>query len=163
MKLIYKVLLFSAILLSSITFAQEIHTETKVNGACGMCKDRIENTSKKAGASKAEWDAETLTLKLEFDQSKTSLDQILKKIAEVGHDNEKYKTTQEVYDKLPACCHYDRTVTFDKKEEKIIPQNIHTEAKVNGACGQCKDRIEKASKDAGASMADWDADTRFLN
>jgi L-serine deaminase len=54
-----------------------------------MCKDRIENTSKKAGASKAEWDAETLTLKLEFDQSKTSLDQILKKIAEVGHDNEK--------------------------------------------------------------------------
>ena len=105
MKLIYKVLLFSAILLSSITFAQEIHTETKVNGACGMCKDRIENTSKKAGASKAEWDAETLVLKLEFDQSKTSLDQILKKIAEVGHDNEKYKTTQEVYDKLPGCCH----------------------------------------------------------
>ena len=162
MKLIYKVLLFSAILLSSITFAQEIHTEAKVNGACGMCKDRIENTSKKAGASKAEWDAETLVLKLEFDQSKTSLDQILKKIAEVGHDNEKYKTTQEVYDKLPGCCHYDRTVTFDKKEEKIIPQNIHTEAKVNGACGQCKDRIEKASKDAGASMADWDADTKIL-
>jgi hypothetical protein len=56
-----------------------------------MCKDRIENTSKKAGASKAEWDAETLTLKLEFDQSKTSLDQILKKIAEVGHDNENTK------------------------------------------------------------------------
>ena len=96
MKIINKVLLFSAILISSISFAQEIHTEAKVNGACGMCKDRIENTSKKAGASKAEWDAETLTLKLEFDQSKTSLDQILKKLAEVGHDNEKYKTTQEV-------------------------------------------------------------------
>ncbi|MBP7357693.1 MAG: heavy-metal-associated domain-containing protein, partial [Cloacibacterium sp.] len=162
MKLIYKVLLFSAILLSSITFAQEIHTEAKVNGACGMCKDRIEKISKTAGASKAEWDAETLTLKLEFDQSKTSLDQILKKIAEVGHDNEKYKTTQEVYDKLPGCCHYDRTVTFDKKEEKAIPQNIHKEAKVNGACEQCKDRIEKASKEAGASMADWDADTKIL-
>ena len=117
MKLIYKVLLFSAILLSSITFAQEIHTEAKVNGACGMCKDRIEKISKTAGASKAEWDAETLTLKLEFDQSKTSLDQILKKIAEVGHDNEKYKTTQEVYDKLPGCCHYDRTVTFDKNQK----------------------------------------------
>ena len=66
----------------------------------------------------ADWDADTMILKLEFDNTKTSLDQILKKkIAEVGHDNEKYKTTQ-VYDKLPGCCHYDRTVTFDKKKKK---------------------------------------------
>jgi hypothetical protein len=60
----------------------------------------------------ADWDADTMILKLEFDNTKTSLDQILKK----AH-NEKYKTTQE--DKI-ACCHYDRTVTFDKKEEKVL-------------------------------------------
>jgi copper chaperone CopZ len=93
---------------------QNIHTEAKVNGACGQCKDRIEKASKDAGASMADWDADTMILKLEFDNTKTSLDQILKKIAEVGHDNEKYKTTQED-DK-----YYDRTVTFDKKKKKCF-------------------------------------------
>ena len=36
-----------------------------------MCKDRIENTSKKRALLKQKWDAETPTLKLEFDQGKT--------------------------------------------------------------------------------------------
>ena len=40
-------------------------------------------------------------LRSEFDISKTSLDKLLKNIADVGHDNEKYKTSQDVYDNLP--------------------------------------------------------------
>ena len=35
--------------------------------------------------------AETQTLEREFDISKISLDKLLKNIADVGHDNEKYK------------------------------------------------------------------------
>ena len=58
-----------------------ITTLAKVNGACEMCKERIEETAKNLAQLKAEWNAETLLLKLEFDQSKTSLDQILKDIA----------------------------------------------------------------------------------
>ena len=85
-----------------------------------MCKERIEETAKKSGATQAEWNAETLLLKLEFDQSKTSLDQILKDIATVGHDNEKYKTDESTYNALPGCCHYDRTANM---EEAVTSKN----------------------------------------
>ncbi len=33
---------------------------------------------------------------------------------------------------------------------------------VSGNCGMCKTRIEKAAKEAGASEAKWDADTKQL-
>jgi hypothetical protein len=34
--------------------------------------------------------------------------------------------------------------------------------KVSGECGMCKKKIEKAAKDAGASFALWDVDTKIL-
>lgn len=34
--------------------------------------------------------------------------------------------------------------------------------KVSGECGMCKKKIEKAAKDAGASYALWDKDTKVL-
>lgn len=34
--------------------------------------------------------------------------------------------------------------------------------KVSGNCGMCKTKIEKAAKDAGASEASWDADSKQL-
>ena len=33
---------------------------------------------------------------------------------------------------------------------------------VSGECGMCKTKIEKAAKEAGASYAAWDVDTKFL-
>lgn len=90
-----------------------------VKGNCESCKARIEKAAKSAGANSAEWSAEKQTVTLNFDSSKTSADQILKKIAEVGHDNEKYKTTDDVYKKLPGCCLYDRDIEFGEKNEKL--------------------------------------------
>lgn len=90
-----------------------------VKGNCESCKARIEKAAKSAGANSAEWSAEKQTVTLNFDSSKTSADQILKKIAEVGHDNEKYKTTDDVYKKLPGCCLYDRDIEFGEKNEKV--------------------------------------------
>jgi len=43
-----------------------------------------------------------------FDGSKTSMDEIGKAIATVGHDNEKYKATEKAYKALPECCLYKR-------------------------------------------------------
>ena len=145
-----------------ITFSQITKEKALVKGECGMCKDRIEKTALKSGAKTATWTAETQTLEVEFDISKTSLDKLLKNIADVGHDNEKYKTSQDVYDNLPACCHYDRTVTFNKNEEKNTPQVITTLAKVNGACEMCKERIEETAKKSGATQAEWNAETLLL-
>lgn len=85
-------------------------TETlKVSGACGMCKDRIEKAVREIGATTAQWDAKTQTLTVSFDPAKVTTDSMAKKIASVGHDTEKYKAPDEVYAKLPGCCHYDRS------------------------------------------------------
>ena len=35
--------------------------------------------------------------------------------------------------------------------------------KVNGNCGMCKKHIEKSALAAGATTADWDKKTKFLN
>lgn len=80
----------------------------KVWGNCGMCKDRIEKTVKSEGATSATWDSKTKLLAVTFDPSKTSVDAFGKKLASVGHDTEKYKADDKVYNALPGCCKYER-------------------------------------------------------
>lgn len=90
--------------------AQQVKTEKlKVFGNCGMCESRIEKTvSDLNGVSKADWDKETKMLEVSFDESKLKLDDIHKAIAAVGHDTEKAKSKDDVYNALPGCCHYER-------------------------------------------------------
>ena len=79
----------------------------KVEGLCDMCKTRIEKTAKEIdGVTIAEWNRDTKILALEFDSAKTGLDAISKALAEVGHDTEKDKADDLVYEELPACCKY---------------------------------------------------------
>jgi mercuric ion binding protein len=80
----------------------------KVFGNCELCQPRIENAVKEEGASSASWDKDTKMLTVTYDPSKTSRDKLSKKLASVGHDTEKYRAPDDVYDKLPACCHYER-------------------------------------------------------
>jgi copper chaperone CopZ len=80
----------------------------KVWGKCDMCKARIEKTVKVDGVTEASWDAKTQLLTVTFDPSKTGKDDLSKKLASVGHDTEKYKAPDDVYAKLPGCCHYER-------------------------------------------------------
>jgi len=104
-----------AIALCSNSFAQSgtasqvaaSKTETlKVSGNCGMCKTRIEKAAKIEGVSKAEWDKTSKVLAVTYDPSKTSIDQVGKKVAAAGHDTEKVKAEDKVYSSLPACCKY---------------------------------------------------------
>jgi copper chaperone CopZ len=81
----------------------------KVLGKCDMCKTRIEKTVKAEGATSASWDSKTQILTVTFDPSKTNKDALSKKLAAVGHDTEKYKAPDDVYAKLPGCCHYERS------------------------------------------------------
>lgn len=84
-------------------------TETiKVGGACGICKARIEKTVLAEGATSAVWEEKTQILTVSFDPAKTSKDALAKKLASVGHDADKYRAPDEVYAKLPKCCHYER-------------------------------------------------------
>jgi copper chaperone CopZ len=81
----------------------------KVWGNCDMCKTRIEKAVREEGATSAAWDSKTKMVTVTFDPLKTSVDALSKKIAAVGHDTEKYKAPDDVYSKLPGCCHYERT------------------------------------------------------
>ena len=78
----------------------------KVSGNCETCKARIEKAAKVDGVSKADWNTKTKVLTLTYDPSKVKSDDIQKKIAAVGHDTQKYKATDKVYNALPGCCKY---------------------------------------------------------
>lgn len=158
MKLLYKSLLIIVLFAANFIFAQNVTHAVLVKGECGMCKERIETTAKKAGAKTANWSASTKILNVEFNESETNLDTVLKKIADAGHDNERYSTTQETYNNLPDCCHYERQPSFLKTEKK----DSELQYFVKGNCVSCKNRIEKATLDAGADVAVWDAHTQKI-
>ena len=88
---------------------QQMSTKTesfKVEGKCGMCKSRIEKAAKIEGVTKAEWDADKQLLTITYMPDMVKIDDLQKKIAAVGHDTEKFKADDKVYDKLPGCCKY---------------------------------------------------------
>lgn len=125
-----------------------------------MCKERIESAAKKSGAKTAEWNADTQELKVAFDPQKISADAILKNIAKVGHDNERYTADDAVYAKLADCCHYPRTPSFLKTDNSTVV--AASEFAVRGNCDLCKARIETAAKSAGADFSEWNAETQRL-
>ena len=110
--------LVSMFLLGTImVFAQAKTEKIEVKGNCGMCKSRIEKAAKSVeGVNAADWNQETKILEVSFDESKTSVDDVQKAIAKVGHDTPMHKAKDEVYNALPGCCKYDRSET--KKEMK---------------------------------------------
>ncbi len=81
----------------------------KVWGNCESCKTRIETTVKSEGATSATWDQKTEMLTVSFDPQKTSVEALQKKLASVGHDTEKFKADDKVYNALPSCCKYERS------------------------------------------------------
>jgi cation transport ATPase len=83
----------------------------KVWGKCNMCKIRIEKAAKIEGVSKAEWNMQTKMLTLEYNPSMVSCEDVQRKIAAVGHDTEKFSADDKAYDKLDACCKYQRKGT----------------------------------------------------
>ena len=89
--------------------AQTIKTDSfKVYGNCEMCKKRIEKATAVDGIAKSDWNVDTKVMTVTYDPTKLSSDAIQKKIAAVGHDTEKEKAVDSVYNKLPGCCIYDR-------------------------------------------------------
>jgi len=78
-----------------------------ISGNCDMCKDRIETAAKSVkGVKTANWSPENHQLQLRFNNQLTSSDAVQKAIAAVGHDTEKYRAPDSVYNALPSCCLY---------------------------------------------------------
>ena len=93
------------------SFAQGEKKETiKVWGNCGMCKKTIETAATKAGANSASWDTETKMLSVSYNAKKTNAEKIQQAITAAGYDTRDLTAPEEAYNKLHACCQYDRKV-----------------------------------------------------
>jgi len=102
--------------LSSLSlFARTDKTEKfEVAGNCGMCEARIEKAAKSVdGVSAADWDKETKMIEVTYNPEKSDIHKVHQAIAKAGHDTRMHKASNEVYDKLPGCCKYER---MDKKK-----------------------------------------------
>ena len=81
----------------------------KVYGNCGMCEKTIEGSLNGVkGVEKADWDKETKMMEVVYHTHDISLDDIKKKIAEVGYDTKEHRASEKVYNNLPGCCQYER-------------------------------------------------------
>ena len=68
----------------------------------------IETAANIDKVAKVNWDTQTKTATVSYDKNKTTLEVILKRIADAGYDNEKFVAPDEVYNNLHGCCQYDR-------------------------------------------------------
>lgn len=133
----FKFFLFSTlfIVLAQAGFAQEKTEKIKVSGECGMCKSKIEKAAKSAGASYALWDVNAKELTVKYNSTSSNSAKIQQSVAAVGYDTEKVKATDEAYNKLHACCKYERTAA-----------SATTESCCN-ADGTCKHADQACCKD----------------
>ncbi len=118
---------------SSIAQIKDAKTETvKISGNCGMCKTTIEKAGNKKKVSKVDWNKDSKIATLTFNSKTTSEDEILKRIALAGYDNDKFLAPDDAYAKLPECCKYERkkmsTTSASPKNETTVKDSIKKEA-----------------------------------
>ncbi|MBC7749912.1 MAG: DUF3347 domain-containing protein [Methylotenera sp.] len=131
MNLIKKILMAITLLLS-VTFAsaqiKNSKTETvKIYGNCDMCKSTIETAGTLKKVAKVEWNKDTKMATLTYDSTKTSQDEILKRVALAGYDSDKFLAPDATYDALHGCCQYEReakvAVSTEMKMETTTTEN----------------------------------------
>ncbi|SDC38801.1 heavy-metal-associated domain-containing protein [Niabella drilacis] len=112
MKQLGTILLGIMLLMATGVQAQTKTEKISVSGNCGMCKKTIEKAAKTAGAKEAVWDIPTKELLVKYDAKKTSSNKIQNAVADAGYDTRDVKGRDAAYEKLHACCQYERTKTY---------------------------------------------------
>lgn len=83
--------------------------DIEVNGNCEQCKKRIEKAAfSVAGVKSADWHIDDHMLHLILNEEKSSVLDVKKAIAKIGHDTDEVKAEDGVYAKLHSCCLYER-------------------------------------------------------
>lgn len=80
----------------------------KIDGNCEMCENTIEGAANQKKAASVDWNKDTKQATITYDDSKTNPDEILKRVALAGYDNEKFLAPDDAYAGLPGCCKYER-------------------------------------------------------
>ncbi len=133
-----------AVLCMGMANAKNVKTSFAVNGKCGMCKKNIEAAAKSVdGVDDAKWCKNGKKLTVSFDDAKTSVKAIQKKVAAAGYDTDKYKAKKKVYNALPECCKYRDSNTMEIKgsccnKETKEGSCSAKEGKQSSCCGKSK-------------------------
>ena len=106
----YMILLLLVLAVHKDSLAQSSNDTTAavyVAGACEMCKTRIEKAAlERKGVKSAQWNQATQLLTVSFNAEQVTLERILCRVADRGHDNDFEKAKDAVYQALPSCCAY---------------------------------------------------------
>ncbi|MCC6839313.1 MAG: DUF3347 domain-containing protein [Flavobacteriales bacterium] len=70
----------------------------------------IENAAFVKGEATADWHADNQQATITFDSTRTTVDAVLRRIAEAGYDNERYLAPDAAYAALPEAAHYPRSL-----------------------------------------------------
>jgi hypothetical protein len=112
MKSMFNILIVLSVVLSVTSGHAQIknpQTKTvKIFGNCDMCKTAIENAGNIKNTANVNWNKDTQMAEITYDSQKTNRDEILKRIALAGYDNDQFLTPDSAYAQLPECCKYER-------------------------------------------------------
>lgn len=114
-----KILIAISVLLSTTSNAQIKNAKTenvKIYGNCGMCETKIEKAGNIKKIANVDWNQETQMATITYDATKTNQDEVLKRIALVGYDSDKFLAPDDVYTNLHECCKYERVAKVPAKE-----------------------------------------------
>jgi hypothetical protein len=147
MKSIKNILILTTLLVSLTSCIAQIKnaktTQVKIYGNCGMCEKIIEKAGNLKNISSVDWDKGTKMASLKFDAKKTSQDEILKRIALVGYDSDKFLAPDDVYNNLHGCCQYDREAKVAVKAGLNIGENNSNDSDVNSIEKQETNKLAK--------------------
>lgn len=102
-------LLLAALFAAPLLPAQDnspVEARFKVYGNCGMCTKRIEKAVTISEVKYAKWNKSTKMLTVAYLPGSITLDSLQQRVAAVGHDTERFRAPDTVYEALPSCCLY---------------------------------------------------------
>jgi len=95
----------------------------KIYGNCGMCETTIEYAGNLKKVAQVDWNKDTKMAALLYDTTETNQTEILKRIALAGYDSDLFLAPDDVYAKLPECCHYDRVNKSARLQNEIAEKH----------------------------------------
>ncbi|SEL14542.1 DUF3347 domain-containing protein [Parapedobacter koreensis] len=128
------VLLFASVLVQAAQVSPTQTVSVRIAGNCGLCKKTIENSGSKKGEAAVSWDGDTQMATITYDPAVTTPDDVLKRVAYAGYDNERYLAPAEAYAELETCCQYARA----PQAAALAGNQPSTESHAHGSTGMAK-------------------------
>lgn len=124
-----------AMFLAGSLMAQVQKATIKTSAQCEMCKESIEaKLSKLNGVKKATLDPKTKELKVKYDESVVTLDEIRKTVSKTGYWADNVMPDKDAYAALPACCKPKKSCCAGGAEQKSCSSTSGGEGAQKKSC-----------------------------